>query len=243
MFSPLEQFELYLYFKNELFFFSFLITNLNVYLLLNSLILLLILLSTVINMHIIPTRWEVVSEFFYLFLLSITKQQVGHAGLIFLPAFITCFFFILTSNLSGLLPFSFTITAQLFVTFFLALSFNLGFLIFGLEKHKIKFFGLFVPKGVPFILLPLITIIEIMSYMLRTFSLAIRLFANMMAGHTLLHILASFALIIPNVFLATIPLILVLAIFALEFCIAFLQAYVFVVLLNIYSKDAVSINH
>jgi len=145
------------------------------------------------------------------------------------------------------MPFGFTVTSHIIVTFFLALSFNLGFLFLGLVMHKFRFFLLFVPKGVPLLLAPLIIIIEIVSYLIRTFSLSLRLFANMMAGHTLLKILASFVVACASVggyalAAGAVPLLLVFAVTALEVGIAFLQAYVFTILLCIYANDAVNLH-
>jgi len=162
-----------------------------------------------------------------------------------LPIFSVVFFFILFSNLLGLIPFGFTPTAQIIITFLIAFSFNLGFIFLGIILHGHRFFLLFVHEA-PLILVPLITIIEILSYSLRTFSLSIRLFANMMAGHTLLHILGSFVLMFfknSYYILALFPFALVLAIFVLELGIAFLQSYVFIVLLAIYLAEILEFNH
>jgi ATP synthase subunit 6 len=151
----------------------------------------------------------------------------------------------LFSNIIGLFPFSFTVTSQLAITFALSLSFNLGFFVLGFYIHGIKFLKLFVPSGAPAVLLPLIVVIEIVSYSIRTFSLSIRLFANMMAGHTLLHILSSFSLqlIKYSFFFALVTFTLIMAVYLLEFGIAFIQAYVFVILLCIYSNDTYHPSH
>jgi F-type H+-transporting ATPase subunit a len=243
MISPLEQFELSTYFSFNLFNFDLQFTNSTLFIIVNFFLLISFLLSGITYLKLIPNNWELINEFFYSFLLTITKQQVGKAGLGLLPLFICTFFFILLSNIVGLLPLAFTVTSHVIITWTLGFTFNLGFLIYGLTIHNIKFFNLFIPKGVPLVLMPLIIVIEIVSYLLRTFSLSIRLFANMMAGHALLHILTSFVIIISNLFLSFIPLILVLAVLGLEIGICFLQAYVFLVLLNIYYKDALSPSH
>lgn len=176
----------------------------------------------------------------YLFILDILIQQTHGEGIKYFPFFFNIFLLILCCNFFGLLPFSFTITAHLSITFFFALSFNLGFFFIGLFKNKFKFFLLFVPQGAPKALLPLIIIIEIVSYLIRTFSLSIRLFANMMAGHCLLFIISSlvFTLIyLYSWFIFIILLIIYVLIFLLEFAVAFLQAYVFTILLSIYLND------
>lgn len=187
-------------------------------------------------------------EFVYLFILGMVRQQAGIVGQNFFPYFFLVFWFILFSNLFGLLPYGFTVTGHIIMTFFLALSFNLSFFIYGVANHGLKFFMLFVPKGAPAALLPLLVVIEILSYSLRTLSLSIRLFANMMAGHTLMFILSSFILSFLSFgFLGFFPMLLVFVIlffvFVLEFGIAFLQAYVFVILLAIFLKDGISPSH
>jgi len=148
--------------------------------------------------------------------------------------------------LIGLIPFAFTPTSHLVFTFSLALTCNLAFIIIGFKENGFKFLNLFVPKGGPLWLLPLIVVIEFVSYLLRTFSLSIRLFANMMAGHTLLHILSSFvtAFIKAGYLMYGIfPILLVVAVLVLELAIAFIQAYVFIVLLCIYLNDAFHPSH
>jgi F-type H+-transporting ATPase subunit a len=148
-------------------------------------------------------------------------------------------------NLFGLLHLGFTLNGQLIIPVVLAVSFNLFFFLNGFERHGIKFLSVFVPSGVPAFLLPLVVLIEIISYLLRSFSLSVRLFANMMAGHTLLYILSSFVVALSDIslILALVPTLLVFAVSFLEIGIAFLQAYVFVVLLSIYVTDSLSPQH
>lgn len=246
-FSPLEQFEI-----NVLYPFSFLrifdisLTNLTFYLLVSTGSFIFFFLLAFYKPTIVPNKWQSLFEFFYFFVLGMVKQQAGRGGLFFFPLFFFTFFFIFFSNLFGLFPFGFTPTAHIVITFTLALAFNAAFLIIGFQKNGLAFLKLFVPSGSPVWLLPLIVNIELMSYFIRTFSLSLRLFANMMAGHTLLHILASFVLafIKANKYIfALFPFLLVFFIGILEFGIAFLQAYVFVVLLCIYLNDALHPGH
>ncbi len=148
------------------------------------------------------------------------------------------------ANLIGLLPYSFTTTSHVSQTFTLSLSLFLGVTFIGFIVQKLKFFELFVPKDVVFVLIPFLIIIEIISYISRAFSLAIRLFANMVSGHTLLNILAGFSLSLFNFkfyhqrIFAILPFFVIFIIFVLEFCISFLQAYVFAVLICIYLNDS-----
>jgi F-type H+-transporting ATPase subunit a len=189
---------------------------------------------------LIPNSWQLVLEGLYAFILEIVKQQAGLKGVRYTPIFFYVFFFLLISNMVGLVPFSFTTTSHIIQNFSISFSFFIGFTIIGIFTLKKKFIGLFVPSGVPVFLLPLLFVIEVISYISRPFSLSIRLFANMLAGHTLLHILASFVFSLGklNILLFVLPFAFMFAITVLELGIAFLQAYVFVTLLAIYLKDA-----
>jgi len=182
----------------------------------------------------------------YRFAKNVVVQQAGRRALAHVPLLFAIFVIVLMSNLIGLLPFSFTPTAQLILTFTLAFICNVGIVIIGFDMHGVHFLRLFVPNGGPAWLLPLITVIELISYLLRTFSLAIRLFANMMAGHTLLHILTTFTVGFVNAVSIVDTLfayVAILAVIGLELGIAFLQAYVFLVLVSIYLNDSYHPSH
>jgi len=172
---------------------------------------------------------------------GVIRQQLG-LDQRFTPLLVWTFGWLALHNLVGLVPYNFTITAHLSTTLFLALGFNLGFFFWGLYHHGYRFFGLFVPSGAPVFLLPLIVVIEVVSYCIRPISLALRLFANMMAGHTLMHILVGFTVGAP-LFTTLVVLVAVFAVTLLEFGIALLQAYVFVVLCCIYIRDALEPGH
>lgn len=179
------------------------------------------------------------------FILTILTSQVGRRGEFFLIYLATVFYFILFSNLIGLIPFSFTITSHITLTFMIGASTIIGLTILGFYIQKKHFLQLFIPKGIPQILVPLLVVIEVISYIARGFSLAIRLFANLMAGHSLLHILLLFVTKIfkMNYIVGCLGLVIILAIFLLEIGISFLQAYVFVVLISIYLKDSFEVAH
>jgi len=204
---------------------------------------------TFYNMKLIPVSFfSSVLEFVYTFIFGMIRQQAGVFGQSYFPYFFFSFWFILISNLFGLLPYGFTVTGHIVITLFLALSFNISFFIYGLSKHGLNFFLLFLPKGSPAPLIPLLVVIEVLSYLLRTLSLSIRLFANMMAGHTLMFILSSFIISFLSigffgVFPGFLTFVLLFCIFGLEVGIAFLQSYVFVILLSIYLRDGVSPSH
>jgi ATP synthase subunit 6 len=245
--SPLETFEVVLYYPLfPLLDLSF--TNASLYLLLLFFLLVLLLIPSTTRTFLVPSRSQLLLESLYSFILTMVKEQTGRSAIGYFPLFLLVFLFIAVSNLVGLIPFAFTVTAQFAVTFALALSFNLGFLFLGFARNGLNFLRLFVPSDAPPLLLPLIVVIEVVSYLIRTFSLSIRLFANMMAGHTLLHILTTFALKMLKsgglfLLLAFLPFVLVLAVFALEFAIALIQAYVFVILLCIYVNDSYHPGH
>ena len=161
------------------------------------------------------------------------------------------FIFLLFSNFIGLLPFSFTVSSHFSFTFYMALSFFIGLIIFGIKTHSWKFFAMFLPAGVPLVLSPLLIILELVSFIARVFSLSIRLFANMMAGHTLLKILSNFLYLLLTqlkslaawLYCPLLPLLLIFIVTGLEFAIAGLQAYVFLVLLTLYLNDICASNH
>jgi F-type H+-transporting ATPase subunit a len=244
--SPLEQFELLILRPASFFGFDYSLTNASLYLFLAFFTFNFIFIFGLSKPKIIPTRIQYICETLFIFVIDIIKQQVGNKGLKYLPILFTIFILILFSNLVGLLPFAFTPTSHLILTLAIAFSCNLGLILIGFYENGIKFLLVFVPKGGPLWLMPLIIIIEFFSYLLRTLSLSIRLFANMMAGHTLLHILSSFIVaFINNGFLAIslFPFILVVAVLVLELGIAFLQAYVFLILLCIYLNDSFNPSH
>jgi F-type H+-transporting ATPase subunit a len=239
IFTPLEQFSI-----NILIYCSFSFSTLNtvgLFLILISLILITVyFFGLIYNPTFIPFRLQNLLEKVYFFLLNLVLQQVGLKGLNYFSFFFFLFIFIAISNLIGLIPYSFNVTSQFAVTFILALSINFGLLIIGFLVNGIKFLTFFIPKGVPIFLLPLITVIEIFSYLIRTVSLSVRLFCNMTAGHTLLHIITSFSVLFlqANIYFPVIFVsLLLLAIYTLELGISLIQSYVFTILSAIYLND------
>jgi ATP synthase subunit 6 len=194
----------------------------------------------------LSTRWQYAIELIYRFVSQLIRQQTNTLLAVrYLPIVFFIFVFILFSNLIGLLPYGFTITGHIVLTLQIALSIFVGITLIGLYNNGVDFFNLFVPKGVPKLLKPFLVIIEVVSYIIRPFSLAIRLFANMLAGHTLLNILSSFTF---NVFknyvlIVFLPILFVFFIMTLEICIAFVQAYIFSILVCIYLNDMYNTNH
>ena len=185
---------------------------------------------------LVPGRWQSVAEMSYEFVADMVDTNSGHGAEPFFPFIFTLFMFVLFANFLGLIPYSYTITSQIIVTFALAATVFIGVTIVGFAKHGLHFFRFFVPEGVPIVLLLLLVPIELLSYCIRPFTLSIRLFANMLAGHTMLAIFGGFA---ASVGLAAIfPVLLDVAIYALEVLVAALQAYVFAILTALYLRDA-----
>ena len=178
----------------------------------------------------------------YTFVAKMINDTAGSSARAFFPFVFTLFMFVLFCNMVGMLPYSFTVTSHIIVTFALAAVVFLGVTVIGFAKHGIKYLELFVPKGVPVVLLPLIIIIEIISYLSRPVSLAVRLFANMMAGHTMLKVFGGFVISL-GVLGGWLPLGFSVALTGLEILVAFLQAYVFAILTCIYLNDALNLHH
>jgi len=188
----------------------------------------------------VPGRFQAVAEILYEFVANLIRDTVGSEGRRYFPFVFTLFMFILVGNMLGMIPYSFTFTSHIAVTFAMAMVVFIGVTILGFAKHGIKFFTFFVPPGVPFWMWPLMIPIEIISYLSRPVSLAMRLFANMLAGHTLLKVFAGF---VPALGAAGIvPLAFVGALTGLELLIAFLQAYVFAILTCLYINDALHLH-
>ena len=189
---------------------------------------------------LVPGRWQSMAELSYQFVANLIRDTVGAEGRRYFPLVFTLFMFILFGNLLGMVPYSFTFTSHIIVTFALAVMVFIGVTILGFVKHGVRFFSFFVPPGVSVLLWPLMIPIEIISYLSRPISLSVRLFANMLAGHTLIKVFAGFvtALGVAGV----LPLVFVAALSGLEFVIAFLQAYVFAILTCLYISDALHLH-
>lgn len=192
---------------------------------------------------VVPGRFQNVAEMFYEFVGGMVNENMGHDGKKFFPFIFSLFMFILFCNLLGMLPYSFTATSHIIVTFCLAITSFAVILFTGFAKHGIGFFKLFVPSGVPKAILPLIVPIEIVSFLSRPISLSLRLAAAMTAGHIALKVFASFVLLlwgagmVGPVLGVILPIPVVVALIGLEFFIAGLQAYIFSMLTSIYLND------
>lgn len=196
----------------------------------------------------IPGRLQSISEMAYEFVASMLRDAAGSGGMKFFPFVFSIFMFVLVANLLGLFPYFFTVTSHIIVTFALALLVIGTVIVYGFYKHGLHFLKLFVPEGVPGVLVPLVVLIEVISFLSRPISLSVRLFANMLAGHITLKVFAGFvtslgALGAIGVGGAILPLAMTVAITALEVLVAFLQAYVFAVLTCMYLNDALHPSH
>jgi F-type H+-transporting ATPase subunit a len=189
---------------------------------------------------IIPSRWQSMVELTYEFVAGTMKDTVGNDGKPYFPFVFTLFMFVLMANLLGMVPYSFTPTSHIIVTFALAMVVFVGTTLVGFAKHGLHFFSFFAPKGVPWPLLILIVPIELFAYLMRPVSLSIRLAANMTAGHILLKVLAGFVSGIG--ILGILPLAGTVLITGFEIGIAFLQAYIFTILTCIYLNDAIHLH-
>jgi len=188
----------------------------------------------------VPGRLQSAVEMAYEFIANMVEENVGQEGRQYFPFLFTLFMFILLGNLLGMIPYSFTFTSHIVVTFAMAATVFLGVTLIGIVRHGFHFLSLFVPQGVPKLLLLLLVPIELLSYCIRPFTLSIRLFANMMAGHTMLVIFAGFTASLGIFFFA--PILMDAAIVLLEFLVAVLQAYVFTILSCLYLKDAIHLH-
>ena len=191
---------------------------------------------------LVPTRMQSLAELSYEFVANMVRDNVGTDGQKYFPLVFSLFMFVLFTNMLGMMPYSFTVTSHIIVTFALASLVFIGVTIIGFAKHGFGFLKFFVPSGVPKALLPLLVVIEVISYLTRPISLSVRLFANMMAGHTMLKVFGAFVVGL-GLIGGWAPLAFMVAFTGLEALVAFLQAYVFAILTCIYLNDALHMHH
>jgi len=256
MLSPLEQFDILILLLPTILFFNvfsipFSISSL--FILINIILVIGFLAGPLVYSRFVPFIWQTLVEFLYKFVLNIVDENSGKIAYKYFSLLFTIFIFILFSNLIGLIPYGFTVTSHIILTFCIAFSMFVGITILGFKLHKLVFFSLFFPSGTPAGLAGLIVGIEVISYLSRPISLSIRLCANMIAGHILLKIVASFiwtiffmltktfSVIIAGI-IVLIPMSLLLVLIGLELAIAFLQAYVYVLLLCIYLNEGLHLH-
>lgn len=248
MASPVHQFEIQRWIEIPLGSFDASFTNSAFAMLLAATGSIAFLTMAMKNRAVVPGRLQMTAELLYEFVAKMVKGNIGHKGLHYLPFVFTLFVFVLMGNLLGLIPYMFTFTSHLIVTAGLALMVFITVFAFGLYNHGLHFFSLFLPPNVPWWLIPFIIPIEIVSYFVRPLTHSVRLFANMMAGHIVLKVVASFAVAAAGMgalwtVLGVLPVFVNTAMMLFELLVAFVQAYVFAILACVYLKDSVDLHH
>lgn len=238
----MHQFEINRLFKLDLFGLDASFTNSSLFMVIALVTVSGFLIYSMQGRSLVPSRTQSVAEMLYEFVANMLRENVGTEGMKYFPFVFSLFIFILALNMLGMIPGTFTVTSHIVVTFALAALVFLVVTAIGFARHGLGYLQLFVPHGVPLWLMPLIVPIEVISYLIRPVSLSVRLFANMMAGHTMLKVFAGFAVSLPF-FAKAAPVLFTVAFTGLEFVVAFLQAFIFTVLTCIYLNDAVNMHH
>jgi F-type H+-transporting ATPase subunit a len=237
----MHQFEIYRLTRLELFGFDASFTNSSLFMVVAVAFIVGFIALSMRGRALVPTRMQSVTELVYEFIANMVRENVGHAGMRYFPFVFSLFTFVLVLNLIGMIPYTFTVTSHIIVTFALAALVFVVVTTIGFARHGVSYLRLFLPEGMPIWLVPIIVPIEIISYLIRPISLSVRLFANMMAGHTMLKVFAGFVVSLGIFGFA--PLLFTIAFTGLEFAVAFLQALIFAVLTCIYLNDAVNMHH
>ncbi len=245
--DPIHQFEIKRLFPLELFGYDASFTNSSLFMVIAAGLIVAFLLFAMRGRALVPTRVQSVAETAYEFIANMVRESMGEAGMKFFPLIFTLFAFIFTVNMLGMIPGGFTVTSHIAVTAALAALVFVTVLIVGFAKNGLHFLQLFVPSGVPIYILPLVSLIEVISFLSRPVSHSVRLFANMLAGHITLKVFAGFIIMLLGAgaysAIAPLPLFGAVALTALEILVAFLQAYVFTMLTCMYLNDALHPGH
>ncbi len=217
-------------------------TNASLFMFISASVICIFLFLGTREKKLIPGKFQLVAEMFYNFISKMLSDTAGSKAKPYFPFIFSLFMFVLFCNMVGMIPYTFTVTSHIIVTLILALFIFISVTVLGFVKHGFKYLKIFVPSGVPVVLLPLIVVIEIISYLSRPVSLSVRLFANMMAGHTMLKVFGGFVISL-GLIGGWLPLSFSVALTGLEILVAFLQAYVFAILTCIYLNDALNLHH
>ena len=239
-FSPLEQFEIKRIVPIHIGSVDLSFTNSALFMCIAVVLVTALMVLSTRSARLVPTRWQSIPELAYEAIAGMIQQNVGKEGMQYFPFIFTLFMFVLAGNLLGMVPYTFTYTSHIIVTFAMAIVIFIGVTAIGLKRHGLHFLSLFAPKGVPWILLLLLVPIEMISYFIRPFTLSIRLFANMLAGHAILAVFASFVAVLGILGIA--PLAMDVGFVLLEFLVAGLQAYIFTILTCLYLNDAIHLH-
>jgi F-type H+-transporting ATPase subunit a len=245
--DPIHQFEIHKIVPITIFGWDASFTNAALFMLIAVLLTALFFFVSLRSRSLVPTRLQSLAEIAVEFVRNMLRSTMGEEGMVFFPFVFSLFMFIFVANTLGLIPGSFTVTSQIVVTAALAITVFLMVLVVGFAKHGLGFLKLFVPAGVPIYVLPLVTAIEIISFLSRPVSHSVRLFANMLAGHITLKVFGGFVVMLLGAgiysTLAPLPLLMAIAMTALEVLVAFLQAYVFTMLTCMYLSEALHPEH
>lgn len=241
--NPMSQFEVYsIGPKIQIGSFDLSFTNSSLFMVLTVSVISLFFIAATQKKSLVPNKMQLIAEMAFEFVSKMISETAGKDARPYFPFILSLFLFVLVANLLGMLPYSFTVTSHIIVTFALAFFIFIGVTVVGFAKHGISYLKLFVPSGVPIFLLPLIIVIEVISYLSRPVSLSVRLFANMMAGHTMLKVFGGFVVGL-GILGGWLPLGFAVALTGLELLVAFIQAYVFAILTCIYLNDALNLHH
>lgn len=239
--SPLDQFKIKEIADIELFGHDISITNSSLFMMLAVLFIIVYFTIAFKGKKLIPSKLQLSGEIIYGMISDMLEQNVGAGGRKFIPLIFTLFMFILTCNLFGMLPYGFTVTSHISVTFAMAMMIFLLVTLLGLYLHGLHFFSLFLPAGTPWWLAPLMVIIELFAYLARPVSLSLRLAANMVAGHVLLKVMAGFVVSMA-IYLKFLPIPFIVILIGFEIFVAVLQAYIFTILSCVYLNDAINLH-
>lgn len=238
--DPFHQFEVTPIVNLELAGFNISFTNSALFMLISMILIMLFFYLALKKPSLVPSRMQCAGEIFYQFTESILLENAGEKSRPFIPFIFTIFAFILVLNLIGMMPYGFAVTSQIIVNFAIAMVIFFMVLIIGFVKHGLGFLSLFLPEGTPILLAPLIIIIELLSFLARPITLTLRLAGNMLAGHVLLKVFASFVVVMGIYGIAPIFFIMIMSGF--EIFVAVLQAYIFTILTCVYLNDAINLH-
>lgn len=239
--SPLDQFKIKEIANIQLFGHDVIVTNSALFMIIASFFIILYFTLAFKNKKLVPTRLQLSGELFYNLITDTVNQNVGFKGKKFIPLIFTLFMFIMVCNLFGMIPYGFTVTSHISITFALAMMVFLLVTLLGFILHGFHFFSLFLPAGTPWWLAPLMVLIELFAYLARPVSLSLRLAANMVAGHVLLKVIAGF-IVSMAFYLKIFPIPFISVLIGFEIFVAILQAYIFTILSCVYLNDAINLH-
>lgn len=239
--SPLDQFRIKQIIVVDLFGCDISITNSSIFMIIAGAVICLYFVFAFADRKLIPTRVQISGELMYGMISDMLQQNIGSAGHKFVPLIFTMFMFILTCNLCGMIPYGFTVTSHISITFAMSMIIFLVGTVLGLYLHGLRFFRLLVPSGTPWWLIPLMVLIELFTYMAKPVSLSLRLAANMIAGHVLLKVIAGFVVSL-TIYLKILPVPFIIILIGFEIFVAILQAYIFTILSCVYLNDVINLH-